>query len=369
VDEQGGVVPGATTTISSPVLVSGTQVGVTDSGGIYRFVALPPGTYVIRVELAGFQTISREGVLVSVGGTTPIDITMKVGSVTETMTVKGESPTVDTTNANVNVHLDAKLLETTPAGRDIWSIIEYKVPGLVMDTPDVGGNQGGLQRGITSRGTGNAQNTQMINGVNVGDPAAIGFAGYYYDPSSFSDIQVSSGANDITVPSGGVLINMVTKSGSNRLTGQFLDTYQGKKSQWDNIDTALQQNGVRPKGAAVDYIKNFNVNIGGPIVKNKLFYFAALNDQRTAVHFVGFPSPAWTGKAEPDTTNITSILANPTYQLNSKNRFQATASRQVYDKINRGADTSNGSQDPQSVWHEHDVLAVYQGLWTGMPIG
>ena len=69
-----------------------------------------------------------------------------------------------------------------------------------MGTPDVGGNQGGLQRDITARGTGNGQNTQMLNGVNVGDPAAIGFAGYYYDPSSFQDIQVSSGAKTLLCP-------------------------------------------------------------------------------------------------------------------------------------------------------------------------
>jgi hypothetical protein len=363
VDEQGAVVPGASITISSPVLVSGTQTGVTDTGGIYRFVSLAPGTYALKVELTGFQTITREGVVVSAGTTTPIDVALHVGNLTETMTVQAQSPVIDTTNATVGVHLDAKLLETTPAGRDIWSIIEYKVPGLVMATPDVGGNQGGLQRSISARGTGNGQNTQMLNGVNVGDPAAIGFAGYYYDPSSFSDIQVSSGANDITVPTGGVLINMVTKSGSNRLSGQVLDTYQGKSTQWDNIDTPLQQAGIRPNGAAVDYIKNFNVNAGGPVLKNQLFYFAALNDQRTSVHFAGFPSPTWTGAAEPDTTNITSILINPTYQVNTKNRFQGTISRQVYDKINRGADSSNGLQDPQSVWHEHDVLAVYQGLW------
>ncbi|HWK12339.1 MAG TPA: carboxypeptidase-like regulatory domain-containing protein, partial [Vicinamibacterales bacterium] len=180
VDEQGAVVPGVTVTISSPVLVAGTQAGVTDSAGVYRFVSLPPGTYNIKVELSGFQTVSREGVVVGAGATAPVDFTMKVGNLTETMTIKGESPTVDTTSASVGVHLDSKILETTPAGRDIWSIVEYKVPGLVMDTPDVGGNQGGLQRGITSRGTGNNQNTQMLNGANVGDPAAIGFAGYYY---------------------------------------------------------------------------------------------------------------------------------------------------------------------------------------------
>ncbi len=363
VDEQGSVVPGVTVTISSPVLVSGTQAGVTDAGGIYRFPSLPLGTYTVKVELPGFQTISREDVVVVAGGTAPLDFTMRVGGLAETMTVKGESPVIDTTSANVNVHLDAKLLETTPAGRDIWSIVEYKVPGLIMATPDVGGNQGGLQRGITARGTGNGQNTQTLNGVNVGDPAAIGFAGYYYDPSSFQDIQISSGANDITVPSGGVLINMVTKSGTNKFAGQVLDTYQGKSTQWDNIDTDLQRQGVRPHAAAVDYIKNFNVNAGGPILKSRLFYFAALNDQRTAAHFAGFPSPAWKGAAEPDTTNITSVFVNPTYQLNAKNRLQATASRQVYDKINRGADGSNGTQDPESVWHEHDILAVYQGLW------
>jgi hypothetical protein len=362
-DDQGAVVPGVTVTISSPVLVSATMTGVTDELGTYRFPSLPPGTYTVKVELQGFQTVSREGIVVSVGNTTPVDLTMKVGNMSETVTVAAESPTIDTTSANVNVHLDAKLLETTPSGRDIWSIIEYKVPGLVMDTPDVGGNQGGLQRGITARGTGNGQNTQMLNGVNVGDPAAIGFAGYYYDPSSFQDIQVSSGANDITVPTGGVFINMVTKSGTNRFTGQVLDTYQGKSTQWDNIDSDLQQAGLRPNASAVDYIKNFNVNSGGPILKNKLFYFAALNDQRTAVHFAGFPSPAWTGAPEPDTTNITSIFADPTYQLSTNHRLQATVSRQVYDKINRGADGSNGTQDPQSVWHEHDILAVYQGLW------
>ena len=362
-DEQGAVVPGVVVTISSPVLVAGTQTGVTDAGGAYRFPSLPPGTYTVKVELSGFQTIAREGVVVGAGSTTPVDFTMKVGNLTETMTVKGESPTVDTTSANVNVHLDAKLLETTPAGRDIWSIIEYKVPGLVMATPDVGGNQGGLQRAISARGTDNAQNTQMLNGVNVGDPAAIGFAGYYYDPSSFQDIQVSSGANDITVPTGGVLINMVTKSGTNRLQGQVLDTFQGKGTQWDNIDGGLQRNGIRPNGAAVDHIKNFNINAGGPIFKNRLFYFAALNDQRTAVHFAGFPSPTWNGNAEPDITNITSVLANPTYQFNPRNRVQATLSRQVYDKPNRGASTANGLQDPESVWHEHDILAVYQGLW------
>lgn len=348
-------------TISSPVVVGGQVTGTTDETGTYRFPSLLPGPYTVKIELAGFQSIVREGIVVSVGQTTSLDFVLKVGGLNESITVSGESPVVDTKSANVGVNLDAKLLETTPSGRDIWSIVEYKVPGLVMATPDVGGNQGGLQRAISARGTGNAQNTQMLNGVNVGDPAAIGFAGYYYDPSSFQDIQVSSGAQDITVPSGGVFINMVTKSGTNRFTGSTLFTFQGDGTQADNIDEDLKNFGLRPNAAAVDKITNFNLNAGGPLLRNKAFYFAALNDQRTHVNVVGFPAAGTFSDDEIlEKTDITSILARPTVQLSTDHRFDATISRQVYDKPNRGASNTN---TPESAWHEHDVLAVYQGLW------
>ena len=359
VDNQGGVMPGVTVTISSRVLVSGQMVGVTDTGGSFRFPSLPPGEYTVRVDLSGFQTIVRENILISVSETTPLELTMNVAAVSETVTVRGESPTIDTTSANVNVHLDAKLLETTPSGRDIWSIVEYKVPGIVMGSPDVGGNQGGLQRSLESRGTANSQNTQMLNGVNVGDPAAIGFAGYYYDPSSFADIQVSSGAQDISVPSSGVFINMVTKGGSNRFEGSTLFTYQGDGTQSDNIDSDLQSAGIRPNANAVDRITNFNLSAGGPILQNRLFYFAALNDQRTHVNVVGFPAVDTFGPTT-ENTDITSIFADSTYQISSNHRLQGTVSGQLYDKPNRGASATN---TPESTWHERDILAVYQGLW------
>jgi hypothetical protein len=359
VDEQAAVMPGVTVTISSPIMVAGTMTGVTDAGGAYRFPSLSPGTYSVRIELSGFQVITREGIAVSVGQTTPLEFTLRVAGLAESVTVTGQSPVVDTTRVNVGVNLSQKLLETTPSGRDIWSIVEYKVPGLVMASPDVGGNQGGLQRGISSRGTGNAQNTQMINGVNVGDPAAIGFAGYYYDPSSFSDIQVSSGAQDITVPSGGVFINMVTKSGSNEPSGMTLFTIQNDDTQSLNVSPELQGQGLRPNANAVDRITNFNFNLGGPLVRNRLFYFGALNDQRTHVNVVGFPAVPTPG-LQKEPTDITSVLGKGTFQLNSAHRFSGEGSRQLYNKPNRGASNTN---TPESTFHERDILAVYQGTW------
>ena len=219
-DEQGAVVPGVTITISSPVLVAGSMSGVTDAGGVNRFPSLVPGTYVVKIELPGFQTIIRENIQVLVGQTTPVELSMKLASVAETITVTGASPTVDTTSANVAVNLSEQLIQSTPGGRDIWALVEYKVPSLLITRPDVGGTNGGLQGTYNARGTTSAQNSQYLNGINVGDPSAIGAAGYYYDFDAFDDIQVSTGAHDITVPTGGVFLNMVTKSGGNRWAGR-----------------------------------------------------------------------------------------------------------------------------------------------------
>ena len=88
-----------------------------------------------------------------------------------------------------------------------------------MSRPDVGGTSGGLQGTFSARGTASAQNTSFLNGINVGDPAAIGAAGFYYDFDAFDDIQVSTGAHDITVPTSGVFLNMITKTGGNKWNG------------------------------------------------------------------------------------------------------------------------------------------------------
>jgi len=362
-DEQGAVIPGVTVSLTSPVMPR-EITGVTDAGGVYQIPGLAIGAYTVKTTLQGFQTVVREDVLVRQGQTAAVDIPMKVSTLTEAITVKGESPVVDTKSANVNVSLDKNLLENTPGGKDIWNILEYKVPGLIFDTPDVGGNQAGLQRAFTARGTPNSQNTQLLNGVNVGDPAAIGFSMNYYDPSSFDNILVSSGAQDISVGTSGVVINMVTKSGTNRFTGQVLQTYQGHGTQGDNIDASLRAAGFRPNANAVDYITNTNVQAGGPMLRNKLFYFGSFNHQPTHVNVPGFPavSPLPVELADTsnqDTTDITTGTGRLTYQF-SRHKFDVYGSKQRYDKPNRGAG-STVTQDSAS--KEYDIDNVVQGLW------
>jgi hypothetical protein len=358
-DDQGGAVPGATVTISSSALVAGSTTGVTESGA-YRFPSLPPGVYTVKVELQGFRTVTRENVNVLVGQTTPIDVTMNVATLAETVTVTGTSPVIDTTSANVSVNLSEQLLQGTPGGRDIWALVEYKVPSLLITRPDVGGTSGGLQGVYNARGTTSAQNSQYLNGVNVGDPAAIGAAGYYYDYDAFEDIQVSTGAHDITVPTSGVFLNMVTKSGGDKWAGRTTFTWLGDATQAQNIDANLLRHGFRPETNSVDFVSDINVSAGGPLVAKRLRIFGSVRDWRVHVNV-----PAAFSTLVLDKTDITSYLINADYQVNDKNRLKAFYSKQWYKKPHRFLAASNTLVE-ESTSNEDDVFDVYQVLWNSV---
>jgi hypothetical protein len=359
-DSQGGAVPGVTVTLSSPVLVAGTMTGVTDSGGVNRFPSLQPGLYSVRLELQGFRTVVREGVQVVVGQTVPLDMQLSVATVAETVTVTGTSPVVDTTTANTSVNLSEQLLQATPGGRDIWSLVEYKVPSLLITRPDVGGTSGGLQGTFNARGTPSSQNSSYLNGINVGDPAAIGAAGFYYDFDAFEDIQVSTGAHDITVPTSGVFLNMVTKSGGEQWRGRATFAWLGDATQTQNIDDELLRYGFRPETNSVDFTSDVNVSGGGPIIARKLRGFFSFRDWRVHVN-----TPAAFSTLVLDSTDITSGLANLHYQINDSNRLQGVYSRQYYKKPHRFLAASN-TLELDSTSNEDDVFDIYQVLWNSV---
>jgi hypothetical protein len=359
-DEQGGAMPGVAITITSSALVAGTASGLTDEGGAYRFPSLPPGIYTVKVDLHGFQTVIRENVAVLVGQTTPLDLTMRVATLAETVTVSGASPVIDTTSANVAVNLSEQLLQSTPGGRDIWALVEYKVPSLLITRPDVGGTSGGLQGVYSARGTPSNQNSQYLNGINVGDPSAIGAAGFYYDFDAFEEIQVSTGAHDITVPTSGVFLNMLTKSGSDRWTGRTTFTWLGDATQGRNIDSELLRHGFRAETNGVDFVSDVNVSGGGPIVARKLRLFGSFRDWRVHVNV-----PAAFSTLVLDKTDITSGLLNATYQVNDTNRLTALYSKQYYKKPHRFLAASNTLVE-ESTSNEDDVFDVFQVLWNSV---
>ena len=363
-DDQGAVVPGATIVITASILPQGIT-GVTDTSGLYRIPGLNAGTYTVTTSLPGFRTVIRDGVVLVQGQTITLDIKMSVSTVAETVTVTGQTPVVDTQTVGANTSISKQLLDETPGGKDIWNMLEYKAPGIVVESPDVGGNQGGLQRSMSSRGAPNGQNTQLLNGVNVNDPAAQGFAMNYYVPTVMENVEVSTGAQDISVGTGGIMINMVTKSGTNSFSGTVLQTYQGEKTQTDNIDDELKAAGIRPNANSTDIISNSNFQAGGPLLKNKLFYFGALNYQAIHISVVGFPAVVpytfvptpLANTSDQDTTDILAGDGKLTYQLNGNNRFEGYFSKQRYDKPNRGA---NNLTTQESNSKELDTFVITQ---------
>ena len=145
VDTSGAVLPGVTVTAASPSMI-GTQQQVTNQNGSYRFPAVSPGSYTLTFELAGFKTIKREGLQISLGFNATVTEEMSVATVQEAVTVRGDSPIIDTSATRVQENFKLEQLQSIPNGRDMWALLAA-TPGVVMSRIDVGGNRAGTQTG------------------------------------------------------------------------------------------------------------------------------------------------------------------------------------------------------------------------------
>ena len=154
-DTTGASLPGVALSVTH--LASGVDRSATTTDeGLAAVSLLPPGDYTVKATLGGFKQTSVETFHLEAGARRSFTIVLTPGDVAETVTVRGETPVVDTQTVGANFNISKDLINATPGGRDIWNLIEYKAPGVVVESPDVGGNQGGLQRSMSSRGTPNA---------------------------------------------------------------------------------------------------------------------------------------------------------------------------------------------------------------------
>jgi hypothetical protein len=137
-DQQGGVLPGVSVTATSTALLA-PVAAVTDTAGYYRLLNLPPGTYTLTAELAGFATYRREGVVMRAGSTFAVDIEMKVGSLAETITVSGESPMIEVGRPTSIMNIDGELLRSAPVtSRRLFSDVLDIAPGVGSRNVDDG---------------------------------------------------------------------------------------------------------------------------------------------------------------------------------------------------------------------------------------
>ena len=198
-DQQGGVLPGVTVSLSGPSMM-GVQTQVSDSMGLYRFVSIPPGEYKLVFELAGFATVNREGVRLTAGFTATINTQMGVATITESVHVSGESPVVDTQSTVINTTFDKETLANLPSARDYWAVLS-EAPGVKLARIDVGGSASGTQTGYFVYGT-TGQNRPMVEGINSTEGTDA--FGNYVDYGSFQEVSIGSGASSAESPVPGV---------------------------------------------------------------------------------------------------------------------------------------------------------------------
>src|SRR6266849_9685987 len=216
-DSSGAVLPGVTVTLTSPILLQ-PLTAVTSETGTYQFPRLEIGIYTVKFELTGFKTVVNEGIQVTVGFNAQVNGQLGISTVQETITVTGESPIVDTKEVGTKQTFTNELLQSIPSARDPWVILQ-QTAGIAMDRENIGGNMSGQQSNYISRGGNPTNNKWMVDGVDITDMAATGASPSYYDFDAFEEITINTGGVDVTQQTGGVGINLVTKSGTNRFHG------------------------------------------------------------------------------------------------------------------------------------------------------
>src|SRR5689334_1339338 len=229
-DTSGAVLPGVTVTATSPSLI-GTQSQVSNENGAYRFPAVPPGTYELTFELAGFNTVKRSGIQISLGFTANVNADLAVATLQETVTVSGASPVIDTSATRVQQNFKLEQLNSIPNGRDMWALLAA-TPGVIMSNIDVGGNRAGTQTGYRAYGL-SGQVRTSVEGINTTE--GTGGAGFYYDYGSFEEVFLGVAGQGAEAATPGVQSNFLGKSGGNRFSGEFYVDGYNNSFQGSNL--------------------------------------------------------------------------------------------------------------------------------------
>jgi len=258
-DGTGGVLVGVTVEASSPARM-GTAVVVTDNDGAYRLENLPVGQYSVTFSLSGFATVRQEGIRVEVGRSIELDQALKVSAVAETVTVSGLAPVVDTVHGGTSSNFNTELVQNIAVSRTSFFDVPALAPGVQVTNSNIGAGSG-----FNINGSDNNQNAFQYDGLDVSAPS---FGGPFDWPNfdMMQEMQVKSiGASAEYAGFEGGVINLVLKSGSNQFRGS--GSFYGIWNSLQANNTPYEQ---YPR--KTDHRLDYNYNIGGPIVKDKLWF-------------------------------------------------------------------------------------------------
>jgi hypothetical protein len=356
----GGVVTDATGAVvsncavelqSDSGLVSRKQL--TGSAGGYVFAGLPVGSYSIRFHLSGFDPAFREKVRVEAGSHVELRVTLQIQGVA-TSTEVGATDRKRTGLAEI---AERTLLQSVPTGRSLWSVLEL-TPALVTDRIDVGGSESG-QQSLFSAGTSSSQNQYYLNGVNLTDPAALGASASYYSYDSFEEIQIRTAGHDAEIGPPGVVLNMVLDDAGDEFRGGAAYYFENEALQSDNLDDRLRAKGV-PASNPLDSYSDLSVEAGGPIARDRAFFYASYGRQRIAPFAIGFFLPG--GEPGADETTLSTLVARSSLRFESQGSLSFLFFRN--QKLRPYRDASRFRPTPEAALYQDSTTQVFQGLYS-----
>jgi hypothetical protein len=324
IDKDGMPLPGVNVTLTQKTIAAMTQQS--NAEGRFRFLSLfPANDYVLKAELQGFKTKIEQGVIVNVGKNADIRLVMEQGALEEQVTVIAQTPVVQAKKTQITHTVNYDMLQSLPSARDPWVVLQM-TPSIQMDRENIGGVESGQQSSFSSKGTTTQEWT--IDGVQTTDRNSGGSPGYY-DFDSFEEMNVSTGMLDVEHRDPGIVINLVTRRGGNR-------TSLGGRFYWTNekFQTAISADDLaKYKLSGYDRvrdIKDFGFNAGGPIWKDKAWWWFSYGINQI---------DSWTLLNIPQPMSLNNYVGKINLQLIPENR--AEFFYQAGDKKRVGRDSNN----------------------------
>lgn len=285
-DPEGGTLPGVQVVANSPALITRDLTVHSDSAGYYRLQLLPPGTYTVRFVLAGFQTVERVGLIVNSGQGTNVNIAMQLASVAESVTVVGNSPTVDPSSAKLGFTYSQTLVENIPTRRD-FNALAATIPGVESAT-NFGTNQPGANEFQNVLGAGPRANFFMFDGTTATDPNVGANQSKLFSYDIIEEVQVLKGGKPAEVGfAQGGYFQIITKSGGNQFHGVTGVYWQDEALQGNNLDDRLRSFGVTTSNKLLTDLDT-SITAGGPIVTDRLWWLGSVRRQHQELQLLGF---------------------------------------------------------------------------------
>jgi hypothetical protein len=352
-DSSGALLPGVTVEATSPALIERSRTVITDAAGQYRIVDLSPGTYQVTFTLPGFKTTLRTDIVLEGTLVAQVNAQLAIGTVEESVTVTGATPVVDVVSNRSSMVQTRDMLDALPVpARSLVSRVNL-VPGATVAFFTLG------QYNMSVHGSAPSDMTIAVDGMRLNNLCGSGqYSGFYLNDASAQEITFQTGSGTAEVGSGGLRLNVVPKDGGNKFSGTFYGYGAAGPLQADNRSDAVKPFVLVPPG--IDYDYQLNPSVGGPIVKDKLwFYFSYRYQDYTryatgAVFADGTPIPI-----KP--MGNYSAIPRLTWQATSRDKFRVYIDRQTNGELYNNADAL---RTPEATWDAEGGGWTPQIKWT-----